>query len=127
MPRGSTLGREFWRKHNVAYEASGLSQPAYCALHGLNAKTFARWRTMFRRGSSASLPRQTKPARVKAVNPGFVRVQVDDEVAERAVNDPGLPGNSAGITISRGDIRIDVARGFDRPTLAAVLVLLRAT
>lgn len=49
MPRGSTLGQEFWREHNAAYEASGQSQPTYCALHGLNAKTLARWRTVFRR------------------------------------------------------------------------------
>jgi hypothetical protein len=127
MPRGSTLGREFWRKHNVAYEGSGQSQPAYCALHGLNAKTFARWRTVFRRGSSTSPPRQIKPPRRKPANPGFVRLHVDDEVAQGAVSAPSLAGNFSGIAISHGDIRIDVARGFDRPTLAAILSLLRAT
>lgn len=127
MPRGSTLGREFWRKHNDAYEGSGQSQPAYCALHGLNAKTFARWRTVFRRGSSASPARQIKPPRRKSANPGFVRLHVDDEVAQGPASAPSLAENSSGIAISHGGIRIDVARGFDRPTLAAILLLLRTT
>lgn len=59
MPRIATLGLEFWRKHNLAYKANVLSQPAYCNLHGVNAKSFACWRTVFRRGSTASPPRQT--------------------------------------------------------------------
>jgi hypothetical protein len=127
MPRGSTLGRESWRKHNVAYESSGLSQAAYCALHGLNAKTLARWRTVFGRGGSASPPRQLKPAPRKQASPGFVRVHVNAEVAEPPVSGAGLVGDSSGVTISRGGLRIEVARGFDSPTLAAVLSLLGAT
>jgi hypothetical protein len=88
MPRGSTLGREFWRKHNVAYEGSGQSQPAYCALYGLNAKSFARWRTVFRRGGSAPPPREIKAPPRKPTDPGFIRLRVDDEVAQGDVSDP---------------------------------------
>lgn len=82
---------------------------------------------MFRRGSSALPLRQIRPARRKPVDPDFVRVHVDDEVADRPASAPSMADNSSGIAISRGDIRIDVARGFDRPTLAAILSLLRAT
>ncbi len=126
MPRGSTLGRDFWRKHNLAYEASGQSQPTYCALHGLNSKTFARWRTVLRRGTSAAPRRRIEPAPRKPTNPGFVRVHVNDEVAQRAISDPGLGDLPSGVVISHGDLRIDLTKGFDRPTLAAVLSLLRA-
>jgi hypothetical protein len=49
MPRGTTKGQEFWRRHSSAYEASGCSQRAYCKQHGLSAKTLARWRVVFRK------------------------------------------------------------------------------
>jgi hypothetical protein len=37
MPRGSTLGRAFWRKHFVAYEARGQLQRAWLNLFSLDA------------------------------------------------------------------------------------------
>jgi hypothetical protein len=52
---------------------------------------------------------------------------VNAEVAEPPVSGAGLVGDSSGVTISRGGLRIEVARGFDSPTLAAVLSLLGAT
>lgn len=127
MPRGSTLGQEFWRKHNETYEACGQTQQAYCALHGLKAKTFARWRTVFRRSSASTQPRKTKPAPHKPTDHGFVRVHVNDAVAERGVDDVGPADVSSGVVISHGDFRIEISRGFDSITLAAVLSLLSTT
>mgnify|MGYP000846711337 CR=1 FL=1 len=33
-----------WHTHITAWQASGLSQAAYCARHGLKPATFAYWR-----------------------------------------------------------------------------------
>jgi len=37
-------GAEYWRGHVEYWRQSGLSQVAYCARHGLNIKSFRRWR-----------------------------------------------------------------------------------
>lgn len=37
-------GREYWQGHLAAWTASGLTQQAYCAKHGLNLQSFYRWR-----------------------------------------------------------------------------------
>lgn len=38
------LGWKVWRDHLGSWERSGLTQTAYCLAHGLNLKTFSRWR-----------------------------------------------------------------------------------
>ena len=35
---------EFWRSAIASWESSGLSQPAYCELHGLSYVRFTYWR-----------------------------------------------------------------------------------
>ena len=37
-------GAQFWRAHVEAWDRSDLTQAAYCAAHGLSAKSFYRWR-----------------------------------------------------------------------------------
>jgi transposase-like protein len=55
------------QKHINDWQASGLSQAAYCRVHGLNAKTFGNWVRTHRRGrinikSPALIPVSIKPA-----------------------------------------------------------------
>ena len=42
-------GVEHWREQVEGWRASGLSQIAYCEQHGLNIKSFRRWRTKLQR------------------------------------------------------------------------------
>ena len=37
-------GAQFWRGHIEAWDRSELTQEAYCAAHGLNIRSFYRWR-----------------------------------------------------------------------------------
>lgn len=46
------LGAEYWQWHLDAWRQSGLTQIAYCARHGLDVKTFYRWR---RKGDAVAL------------------------------------------------------------------------
>ncbi|MBK6618497.1 MAG: IS66 family insertion sequence element accessory protein TnpB [Nitrosomonas sp.] len=55
------------QKHISSWQASGLSQAAYCRALGLNAKTFGNWLRAHRRGRDdiklpALIPVTIKPA-----------------------------------------------------------------
>ena len=59
--------RDDQQKHISDWQASGMSQTAYCRAHGLNAKTFGSWVRVHRRGrntikSPALIPVTIKPA-----------------------------------------------------------------
>ncbi|MEW6679378.1 MAG: IS66 family insertion sequence element accessory protein TnpB [Pseudomonadota bacterium] len=41
----TTSKAQHWHAHITAWQASGLSQTAYCAQHGLKPATFAYWRS----------------------------------------------------------------------------------
>ena len=45
---------EHWKRHIEAWQASGLTQAAYCREHGLNANTFSARRHDWRRRASAA-------------------------------------------------------------------------
>jgi hypothetical protein len=45
---------EFWGRHLEGWRQSGLTQVAYCATHGLQLKSFGRWRSKAR--TSAQTP-----------------------------------------------------------------------
>jgi hypothetical protein len=47
-------GVEYWREQVEGWRASGLSQIAYCEQHGLNIKSFRRWRTKLQRAMATS-------------------------------------------------------------------------
>ena len=48
-------GVEHWREQVEGWRASGLSQIAYCEQHGLNIKSFRRWRTKLQRMAATAL------------------------------------------------------------------------
>ena len=47
-------GREYWQRHLAAWSESGLTQQAYCTTHGLNMKSFYRWRHHQRQQSTTA-------------------------------------------------------------------------
>ena len=48
-------GSDYWQAQVEGWRQSGLSQIAYCTQHGLNVKSFRRWRTKLQRAAAASL------------------------------------------------------------------------
>lgn len=113
-------GIEFWRRHNEAYEAGGVTQAEYCARHHLSRKTFARWRTIIRtEGSNPRANRATKSV------PQLVRVDVPGPRELTHAKRAGADAEHTGINI-RGvswEVRLDV--GFDQDVLCRVLTALR--
>lgn len=55
---------ERWRQHIEAWQASGLSQAAYCRQHRLNANTFSGRLCTYRKASSVAGP-ELIPVRVE--------------------------------------------------------------
>ena len=61
------------QKHISDWEASGLSQAAYCRAHGLNAKTFGNWLRAKRRGNKPALKSPALiPVTIKPETAGLV-------------------------------------------------------
>jgi hypothetical protein len=47
-------GSAYWQTQVEAWRQSGLSQIAYCEQHGLNIKSFRRWRTKLQRAATTA-------------------------------------------------------------------------
>ena len=47
-------GAEYWREQVEGWRQSGLSQITYCEHHGLNIKSFRRWRTKLQRAATTA-------------------------------------------------------------------------
>ena len=47
-------GSDYWQAQVEGWRQSGLSQITYCTHHGLNIKSFRRWRTKLQRAASAA-------------------------------------------------------------------------
>lgn len=47
-------GSDYWQAQVEGWRQSGLSQIAYCTHHGLNIKSFRRWRTKLQRAATAA-------------------------------------------------------------------------
>ncbi len=60
--------QQFQQNHIEIWQASGLSQAAYCREHGLNSKTFGNWLRIYRtvqmdsQAPAAMIPVNIKPA-----------------------------------------------------------------
>jgi len=99
--------RAFWQAHVANWRQSGLNQAAYCRKQGLNAHRFRWWKRQLTVVSSSA---------EKAVPASFLPVKVQP---------PALiehSGSDSGVTLKLdSDLRIDVAIGFDAPTLRGVV------
>jgi hypothetical protein len=47
-------GTEYWREQIEGWRQSGQSQIAFCTHHGLNIKSFRRWRTKLQRAAATA-------------------------------------------------------------------------
>ena len=100
----------FWRGHWTAWAASGVSQRAYCARHGLSLAAFGYWRTRIRE--------------VPAAAPTFVPVVIDPPaVPAPAPVPPSSCGTGVDIRLSGGRV-ISVGPEFDEAVLARVIRVL---
>lgn len=63
--------------HIKAWQASGLSQAAYCRDHGLNSKTFGNWLRTYRDMQKFNQPNLLIPAKVTPAAPvsGYLRLR----------------------------------------------------
>jgi hypothetical protein len=101
--------RAQWRALVAGYEASGVSQRAFCERRGVALSTFRYWRARLERTA-----REERPALPQALQ--LLPVQI--------VADPAA-GTDSGIVLRAGaGVRIEVASGFDAATLQRVLATL---
>lgn len=92
-----------WRGHIESQQSSGLSQAAYCRLHGLCQREFRRWRNKRLPSLAAGEPRL--------------------ELREVSMPSPFSSGTS-GVCVEAGGFLVHVSSSFDRSTLIAVLDVL---
>lgn len=63
--------------HIKAWQASGLSQAAYCRDHGLNSKTFGNWLRTYRDVQKHNQPSSLIPAKITPAAPlsGYLKLR----------------------------------------------------
>lgn len=68
---------EFWQDHIEAWRQGNLTQVAYCAIHGLHIKSFARRLYQAREAAKPSkLPLTLVPASINHVGPIHTTIQL---------------------------------------------------
>lgn len=102
---------QFWSKHLARQRCSGLPQRAYCAKHGLAVSSFGYWRRKLRAPADADV------IGAEAA-PHLIPVEF---IAETAVHCAGLSVAGSGVQMHTGAVRIELAVGFDVPTLRRAL------
>ena len=107
--------REQWRRLVEGWSGSGLTQAAYCRRQGVSVASLQRWRERLRREPVAG----TTP--VGASCDGPLRL-VPVEVCERRA--PHSAGAALTVVLDDG-LRVEIAPGFDAPTLTRVVSALR--
>jgi transposase-like protein len=100
-----------WRALVREYEASGLSQRAFCQRRGLVVGTFRQWRRQLASAAGST-------GAVQELTPA-VRLVPAQVLEERA----GAVGSGI-VVVTAAGVRIEVAAGFDAVTLQRVLASL---
>jgi hypothetical protein len=108
--------REQWRRLVEGWAGSGLTQAQYCERHRISVASLHRWREIFHRESGVG----TVPGGAGADGP--IRL-LPVEVFGRAAP-PDADGSALAVVLGDG-LRVEVAPGFDAPTLARVVAVLR--
>lgn len=78
---------DFWREHISAWQASGLSQTAYCRRHELKLNTFAYWRSKQGKSRRKLMPVSiaAPEAPVELALPGGLHLQLPVSALEQAL------------------------------------------
>lgn len=88
--------RAFWQDHLTQWQASGMTQVAYCRQQGLRVSQFGYWK------------KRLLPIRSPDAAAGFIAVQMTSAGATLAV-------------VLNERLRVDVYPGFDPATLRALV------
>ena len=105
----------YWRSEVAAWRGSGQGRGAYCAAHGLSAKTFGWWVWRLERGD-----RQTAAAEF----PRFLPVEVAVEPAVEAAIPVAAAVDDRIEIVLAGGLMVRVGAGFDAAALQRVLGVL---
>jgi hypothetical protein len=121
-PARSSERERFWRRVVAKQPTSGLSIRDWCGSQGVSEPSFYAWRLELARRAAE---------RIKANSAGSAPVRfVELELREAPPKSSfvaALPPASAdaALRIVVGDVRVEVAPGFDGPTLRQLLDVLR--
>jgi hypothetical protein len=110
--RGGTEKARHWQEVLRAWEASGLSQAAFCRERGINAGTLAWWKRQLRRPDRAERRRRRIPTKARA---GFIEIGLGHGIG---------PGGYE-ILLSRGRA-VRVPGRFDAQELARLIAAVEA-
>jgi len=102
---------EQWEEVVKDYEASDRSQRAFCAERGIGQSSLRYWKRRLEQGSGTEDAPIAKGTRLVPV---------------KLVEDASAPAHSGLTVVTPGGVRVEIARGFDAPTLACVLATLEA-
>ena len=118
--RRETHSEAFWSRHIQDWRESGLTQQAYCELHGLAASTFhARRRRLAVNGS----PRNDVAA---ATQFEIVPLGTPITVSRPAVQDVGRVASPFVLVIASGRYRVELQEGASQAALSQILDTLEA-
>lgn len=107
--------REQWRRLVEGWSGSGLTQAEYCRRQRISVASLHRWRELLHRESAAAAP----PASAHRDDP--VRL-LPVEFCERSA--PHSAESALTLVFDEG-LRVEIAPGFDAPTLTRVVSALR--
>jgi transposase-like protein len=106
--------REDWQRLVEGWPRSGLTQSQYCERHGVSVGSLHRWREQLRGAPGAG-------ARVGGVeSTASLRLLPVELLAEAPA-----AGEAALTLVLGARLRLQIAPGFDAPTLQRVVALLR--
>jgi len=109
--------RAQWRRLVEGWPNSGLNQAQYCRRHGISVASLHRWRERLRQDRAVD-PEHGRP--LEAAGP--VRL-VPVEVL--AAQPPGAAVEATLRLVLAEDLCLEIAPGFDAPTLRRIVELLR--
>jgi hypothetical protein len=100
--------RQRWLEHVNAWQASDLTQKAFCQAHQLGYASFRRWRGIFKAEQTKVVESASEPVR-------FLPVNIKDPIA-----------STLRIHLQDG-LHIEVAPGFNPQLLKQVIQVLRSS
>lgn len=107
--------REHWRRLVEDWPGSGLTQVQFCERHRISVASLHRWREVFRQDSGIDA------VEADAQADGLVRLLPVEVCGQTPPQGGGTPLS----VVLDGGVRVEVAPGFDAPTLARVVAVLQ--